>query len=208
MAWAPDYVTRSEFKAYARIDDTADDAEIDSAITMASRAVDKQAGRQFGQVAVAEAREYTLRFSRARGGVWMAEVDDYQDVTGLAVAFDAAGDGTFSTAVPAASLVPWPRNALLIGRAYERVMIRASGGAGLDGRAAGVRVTLKWGWNAVPVAVKGAVKLQVNRMHARRDAPFGVAGSPEQGSEVRLLAKLDPDVAVALERYRRRAWAR
>lgn len=209
MPWAPDYVTTAQFKAYARIGDAADDTEIGAAITMASRAVDRWCGRQFGQVAAPEAREYTARFSRSRGSVWSVEVDDLVDLTGLAVAWDSTGDGTFSVAVPGPAVVPWPRNAVVKGRAYERLLLRpALLGFTPDDRAFGFRATAPWGWVTVPGAVPGAVKLQVNRMHSRRDAPFGVAGSPEQGSEVRLLAKLDADVQVALERYKRRAWAR
>lgn len=210
MAWAPDYVTLAGFKAYARVDDDADDAQIQAAISMASRAADKQCGRQFGRVAAPEARTYTARFSRARGAVWYAELDDFPDLAGLAVAWDGLADGTFSTTVPTGAVVPWPVNNPLLGKPYERLLFRAAAmpGIALDDRYAGLRVTLQWGWASVPPAVPGAVNMQVNRMHARRDAPFGVAGSPEQGSEVRLLAKLDPDVAVALERFRRRAWAR
>jgi len=45
---------------------------------------------------------------------------------------------------------------------------------------------------------KVATVLQANRLLKRRHAPFGVAGSPELGSELRLLARVDPDVAVSL----------
>jgi hypothetical protein len=43
--------------------------------------------------------------------------------------------------------------------------------------------------------------LQASRLDFRRVAPAGVAGSPETGSEVRLLARVDPDVAVSLKDY-------
>jgi len=56
--------------------------------------------------------------------------------------------------------------------------------------------------------VHEACLLQSSRIAARRDSPFGVAGSPETGSELRLLDRVDPDVAVTLSRYRRRAWVR
>jgi hypothetical protein len=53
----------------------------------------------------------------------------------------------------------------------------------------------------VPSAVKQACLIQASRFFTRRYAPFGVAGSPESGSEMRLLAKVDPDVAVILGPY-------
>jgi hypothetical protein len=58
-----------------------------------------------------------------------------------------------------------------------------------------------WGWDAVPDAVKEATLLQGSRLDFRRVAPAGVAGSPETGSEVRLLARVDPDVAVSLKDF-------
>jgi len=53
----------------------------------------------------------------------------------------------------------------------------------------------------VPTTVKQATLLQASRVFARREAPFGVAGSPDMGSELRLLEKVDPDVAVMLVPY-------
>jgi hypothetical protein len=53
-----------------------------------------------------------------------------------------------------------------------------------------------------PAPVKLACMLQASRLVKRRDSPFGVAGSPEFGSELRLLSKLDPDVENLLRPYR------
>lgn len=54
----------------------------------------------------------------------------------------------------------------------------------------------------VPDSIKLACLLQASRFFIRREAPFGIAGSPEAGSELRLLAKVDPDVEVILGPYR------
>lgn len=53
----------------------------------------------------------------------------------------------------------------------------------------------------IPSAVKQACLIQASRFVTRRYAPFGVAGSPDSGSEIRLLAKVDVDVAVILGPY-------
>jgi hypothetical protein len=37
----------------------------------------------------------------------------------------------------------------------------------------------------------------------RRDSPYGVAGTGGDGNPLRLMAKVDPDVEVALRPYRR-----
>lgn len=49
-----------------------------------------------------------------------------------------------------------------------------------------------------PASVKLATMIQGSRWAKRRDSPFGIAGSPEMGNEMRLLARIDPDVAVLL----------
>jgi hypothetical protein len=53
----------------------------------------------------------------------------------------------------------------------------------------------------VPKMVKLATQLQASRWFKRRDAPFGVLGSPELGNYTRLLDKLDPDVQLLISGY-------
>lgn len=55
----------------------------------------------------------------------------------------------------------------------------------------------------VPSGVRLACLLQASRWYKRRDAAFGVLGSPDMGNMTRLLAKLDPDVAVLISTYKR-----
>lgn len=207
MAWEPDYTDLAAYKHFARIDDadTQDDDEITVAIPMVSRAIDRQAGRQFGQTATAVAAVYTPRYSWAKSQ-WYVETEDMGDVTGLSVQWDSTGDRTYATTVDASDYVLWPYNAAFKGRPYERIYFTSS--APVTASVIGVRVTVKWGWVTVPTGIVGATHLQINRIHNRRDAPFGVAGSPDSGSEMRLLAKLDPDVVVAVRPYARRAWVR
>jgi hypothetical protein len=50
----------------------------------------------------------------------------------------------------------------------------------------------------VPPTIIEANLLQAARYWKRREAAFGVAGSPDLGNELRLLNKLDPDVEVML----------
>lgn len=200
MPWEPDYATAAELKAFVRIDDTLDDAQIALALTAASRAVDNATHRQFGQVAAPEERFYTAREDPVHDR-WIVAVDDLMDTTGLTVAFDTEGDETYSTAITL-----WatrPVNAAQYNRPWHDLVLRPPDGVEVTDTDAGVRVTARWGWTAVPNAVKEATLLQASRLLSRRDSPFGVAGSPDAGSEVRLLAKVDPDVEVALAPYRR-----
>lgn len=197
MAWAPDYITAEELKSYLRIGDTVDDAELAGKITAASRAVDRTTNRQFGQVETAEARLYTPRWDASRCR-WVVQIDDLQDAAGLTVTTSAGTIDLFAKQ---------PINAAVNGKPWTRLVIDPAAAVIPKGTENEVTVTAKFGWSAVPPTVKEATKLQASRLFKRRDAPFGVAGSPADGSEVRLLARVDPDVAVTLRPYVRQRLA-
>lgn len=194
MAWAPDYVTVEELAAYLRIDDDVDDVQLAVAITAASRAIDDHTNRQFGLVDPAVAQTYTARYDYERCR-WVVDVDDFQTNVGLVVVL--ADLGTVTT------FVKEPQNAIVKGRPWTRISFTDDSEFTPTGAVDEVGVIAKWGWTAVPTPVKQATLLQASRFFKRRDAPFGVAGSPELGNELRLLAKVDPDVAVALRGYTR-----
>jgi hypothetical protein len=189
VTWAPDYATTAEVKSYLGITDTADDVLIALWVTAASRAVDKFCGRQFGKVSTVEVREYTPAWDRTLGK-YVAQIDDIQDVSALTVI------DSLATVITDYEL--GPINAAKKGKPYERIVTSARGVLTLDGL---------WGWTAVPSSVKAATLLQAARLSARRTSPFGIAGSPDQGSELRLLAALDPDLMTSLSAFRRDWWA-
>lgn len=197
MAWAPDYVTSAELKSYVKISDAVDDAEIGFAITAASRAVDQHTGRQFGVVAAAQERFYTACWNRRRGR-WVVEFDDLMSVTGFAVMLENA-QGVDVAAIT--DYVLEPQNAALIGEPWTQLVVRPTSTTKPTGLEGEMAITGLWGWSAVPTAVKQATLLQASRIFTRRLSPYGIAGSPDQGSELRLLARLDPDVAVTLAKY-------
>lgn len=205
MPWAPSYVSATELKDYLRIGDAVDDDELGFAIVAASRAIDHAANRQFGVVAVAEARHYTARWDRF-GRRYVVDIDDLMSTSGLAVAADDDDDGLYDDATwtldAEAGFFLVPRNAPDQGRPWTSIVWRSDADAPpttLDA----IQVTALYGWSAVPDAIKQATLLQASRFFSRRNAPFGVAGSPDMGSELRLLAKVDPDVAVVLRPYER-----
>lgn len=199
MAWAPDYVTSAELKSYLNIDDSADDTELGYAITAASRAIDQDAGRQFGVVASAEERFYTARYDRDRCR-WVVDIDDLMSTSG----FDAQVQDTDGVDVGQINdYFLEPRNAAAQGRPWTLLVVKPDSSYKPTGLANEVAITALWGWTAVPSAVKQATLLQASRLFSRRTSPYGIAGSPDTGSELRLLARLDVDVAVALRPYRR-----
>lgn len=195
MTWAPDYLTTAELKGSLRIEDAVDDAELPGYVSAASRAIDDHCNRQFGLVAAPEQRFYTARWN-ARRWRWVVDIDDLMTVVGLVVLV-VLPDGT-TVAVTAANYTLEPRNAAAEGRPWTRLMFGRAAERQPDGCQDGVAVTGSWGWSAIPAQVKQAAKLQGARFAARRDSPFGIAGSPDTGGELRLLARVDPDVAVSL----------
>jgi len=203
MVWAPDYIDADTLADYVGIDVETERVELAGACTSASRAIDTATYRQFG-VTAAEPRIFTPEWN-TKLGRWVIECDDFTTLTSIAI--DVADDGTYSTAVDLSSAVYLPHNAVAEGRVYERVALRRNAltaSALVDGSA---RLTAAWGWAAgFPETIVLATKLQASRFFARRNSPYGVAGSPDQGSEVRLQARADPDVRLSVKYYKRDVW--
>lgn len=203
MAWAPNYIEAEDLADFVHTDVESDRVELAGACAAASRAIDLATYRQFG-VTAAEPRIYTPTWSTKRG-MWVVECDDlFAPPTAIAV--DTAGDGTFTTTVSVSAALMLPVNNAVMDRPYERVALRS--GASVLGTLGyeSVRLTSVWGWSAVPETIITAAKLQASRFFARRGSPYGVAGSPDQGSEIRLQARADPDVRLSVLPYKRAVW--
>lgn len=206
MAWAPDYCTTDELSAYVRIpaDDVEDVVQLGLAIAAASRAIDRTCKRQFGLATSPVPRYYTAVTDPVLK-VLVVNTNDLQTTVGLVVEADTENDGTYSTAIT--GYLMKPGNAPADGVPWSQIAFTSAASSVPTTIPEAVRVTARWGWTTVPDSVKQATLLQASRLLSRRDSPFGVAGSPEAGSEMRLLAKVDPDVAVLLRHYTRRWWA-
>lgn len=192
-----DYADIAELRDYLRISegDAQDDTVLTVALASASRAVETATNRSFELAgASATARIFTARYDQ-RLQRYVVPVDDFMTTTGLAVAVDWVGDGDYDTAIDVANIRTAPVNATVWNQLISNDMLPLI--------ELGVQVTAKWGWDAVPSLIKHATLIQAARLVKRRDAPFGVAGSPEMGNELRLLAKLDPDVELLVASYRR-----
>lgn len=192
MAWKPDYASLVEMRNYAGITHLNDDEELAFAITAASRAIDRATNRQFGKVDTPELRKYTPRFDRRRN-TWIIVVDDLMDDTGLTITTEDGGtiDSYFLE----------PINAAQVNAPWTQIVVKRDSSVQPTGQDHEVSAVAPWGWTSTPVPIKKATLLQGNRFHARRTSPFGVAGSPDMGAELRLLEKVDPDVKVSLGPY-------
>jgi len=196
MAWAPDYADTDDLGHYLGIPDDADDVELALAITAASRAIDRYTGRQFGSADAT--RYYTPEWDR-NACQWRVSIDDIIGQP-TSVMVDYAGAGQYTGEVLSYRLLPV--NAPADGLPYTELAITRQSLVQPVARGYSVAVLGEpWGWAAVPEAVEQACLMQASRLFARRGSPFGIAGSPEVGSELRLLARVDPDVAVVLNPY-------
>lgn len=184
MTWEPDYVDVADLADFARV--AADNPYVGTYGTAASRAVDGFCNRQFGQLAAPATFTYRSPAVRMRDGRWLVQIDDLMTTVGLVVVVNGV---TTSEGTDGYRL--WPDNAIAKGRPATAITLDACPDGDVD-------VTAQFGWAAYPAAVTGATWLQVNRWMARRESPYGIAGSPSEGSEVRLSALLDPDARTML----------
>lgn len=198
------YATLAELRAFVGIPvlDTGDDTTLQLALDAAEEQIDLFTFRQFAADAVAVARTYDAAVPT------YLDVDPITTTTGLIVKTDDNADGTFETTwTLGTDFRLEPLNAAAEGKAWTRIVGLGTRTFPRHAYWPGVQVTAKFGWvGDVPAAIKEATLLQASRLFMRRNAPFGVAGSPDMGSEVRLLAKLDPDVEALVRRYRRTWW--
>lgn len=193
MAWAPDYVTTQQLASYLRIGDSADNVELALAVSGASRDVDKMCNRQFGASASTEERTFETHWL-GRLAQYEARIDDVMTDVGLVVTVSGATTTSFSLR---------PVNAANYSRPWERIRTTSATPPATGSGPYTILVEATWGWTAVPDAIQKATLLQAARLYRRKSAVFGVAGSPEFGSELRLLDKIDPDAAMICREYRR-----
>lgn len=209
------YATMATFRTYLRQTATTDATDPDSALELlalesAARAIDRACNRRFTTTAVAAtARVFTpVALEPMFGAItypytwwrrYVLPIDDVADTTGMTVKFDATGNGDYDTTVTAYRA--GPTNAASRGLPYTQLAFDAGTYPPLFDES--VEVTVHWGWTATPTTIQNANLLQAERFFKRRDAWAGVAGSPDLGNEIRLLSKLDPDVAIMVSAFRR-----
>lgn len=147
--------------------DTWDDI-LGSILEAASRSIDDYCGRRFYLDETATARTFTAH------SVWRVLVDDIATTEDLVVATDQIGAGSYDQtwtkdATTGAGFRLEPQNH----PPYTSLVV--SGTVGWPRRGAGVQVTAKWGWPAVPPAVVTACLQLASMMW--RDLPASGPGA-------------------------------
>ncbi len=204
MPLEPSYVTTGEIRDFLVIGDGVDDFELDRVASTASRMIDQYTNRQFGGVTLASTRFYdSLRSGRGYFfEPFIAPIDDVMDTTDLVVRYASSPGGAYDVTLGLnVDFSMQPINAEARNFPWTEIVFTTNAYPPHGGRE--IEVTARWGWTYVPDSIVEATLLQASRLFARRNSPYGIAGSPEMGSEMRLLSRVDPDVAVALKKYKR-----
>lgn len=181
MAMGDPYVTLAELKVYMGQTGgaaQANDSELTDAIASATSEINRHCNRQFNQASTATARLYKPSTMR------VVKVDDFWTTASLLVETDPGGTNDFSQQWTANDYELSPVNGIVdgeLGWPYNK--LRTAGGfyfplyGGVPYRRENtVRITAKWGWEAVPASVKQACKILAHETWKLRDVPFGVAG--------------------------------
>lgn len=146
------YATAAEYRTVTRITDAALDGDIEVDLRAVSRYLDGELRRTFVRDAVATTRHY-MPLDASTG----FNIDDLSE-TPTQVAVDTANDGTFATIVAPADYRLFPLNALTGPEPWPFTRIELAPAAALGRFPAfrRVRITGRFGWPSVPVAIQRA----------------------------------------------------
>ncbi|HXO86432.1 MAG TPA: hypothetical protein VN803_13010 [Gemmatimonadales bacterium] len=206
---ANEYALLADLKATLDLSgETFADADLQLALTAASRAIDNICERRFWP----DPDATSVRYYTPRRSSRLLEIDDLIALTSFETDNDADGVFEFSWTVNT-DFVLEPLNAPADGEPYTMVRVQPYGHYRLPGAYRGftqrvtlprtVKVTGQFGWQAVPDEIKQATMILAPRLSRRsREAPFGVIGfAMEGGSSAAMIARQDPDVMMLIGPY-------
>lgn len=189
MAITNGYASLAELKTYLSITASTDDARLELAIEAASRAIDAECSRQFYATSA-------TRYYQPDDPHRLTLDDDLLSVTSIAV--DRSGMRDYAN-LAATDYELDPEAA-----PYRTVWIAPASTQAFPLVRRGVRIQGAWGYCLAgdqPQAITRACLILATRFFKRKDAPFGVIGTPELGY-LRVTAR-DPEVRALLSPYRR-----
>lgn len=189
--------TVDDVKQALGIEDTVDDLAINLAVEASTAMIQQYCGRQFNQDITATPRVYVAT------NPYLVHVDDISTTNGLIIETDPGASGQFSQTWTTADYQLEPLNALMNGQTWPYHTIRAISSLyfPMDYGQALIRVTARWGWPAIPTAVKQAAIIQTITVFKSADAPFGATPFQDTGI-IRLRSALHPTAAALLTDYR------
>ena len=178
MAVTSAYATAVEYRGTIGKTDQGDDDHILNDLTAVSRYIEGKLGRFFNQDAEDVARVYVPPASVS--AIW---IDDLSAAP-TTVKLDTDGDNTFSATLESTDYDLLPLNAAKgpEPRPYTRIGMTAWGDYGCFVRGQRVEITGKWGWPAVPGAIKQAT-IHLTAI-LRLESPRATRRIPELGEAI------------------------
>ena len=144
------YTTLANIKARLVIDsvDVPDDAVLTALIEQASRMIDDVSGQYF----YVDSADTTRYFHGIRGNCFFN--GNLVSVTSIKLDFD--GDRTYEITMATTDYDLLPENSALEGYPYTWVEVSPNGNYSFPGHRKAIQVIGKFGWPAVPTAIRGA----------------------------------------------------
>lgn len=197
MALGDPYITNEDLAAYLGISGTKDVPLLDNAVAAATQWVTDHCQRDFNQETAATARVYDP------DNPYRADVDDFYTTTGLVIKTDTADSGSYDTTWASTDYILRPHNGVeggMTGFPYRQIISVESYTFPCRTGRPRLQVTAKWGWAAVPDAVKQATRILAAEVYRLKDAPLGIATANEFGP---LRVREVPQVAMLLRKFQR-----
>lgn len=207
------YLDVDEFKERSRSTSAVNDYPIEVLLTAASRLIDNECGRFFGQVGTEmtpAVRYYSLPdragWAYPRPSGWLGPIGGVAgvgigDVVSVAALDTDDGSGDFATAWTTDDYLLTPRNAATEGWPYTAIEAAPRGTLAFPTGPNSIRVSGVFGWPAVPAPIVEACFLITNRLKSLWDAPFGKSGGGEMGG-LDMTGSITPILRAMLAPYR------
>lgn len=175
--------------------ETFADADVTTACTAASRAIDNACNRRFWKDTNAQTRYYTAQSWR------VARIDDLADFTSLDT--DQDGDGTYEESwTENTDFYFEPLNQEADGWPRTRVIVHPNQGIGWSQWPRGLKLVGKFGWDAVPGPITNATTILASMLLKRsREAPFGIVTFGLESGVAERIARTDPQVSMLIGPY-------
>jgi hypothetical protein len=198
MAMTDAYVTAAEYRAATGMVDTSKDAEILKDLKAVSRHIEKTMKRFFNVDSTDKTRVYYVPADST--SLW---IDDLSAAP-TSIKIDQDGDGVCEVTLETTDYELWPINATLDPepRPYMKIVMTPWGDEIVFSKGERVEVVGKFGWPAVPEAVKRATIHLASIL--RLESPRATTRIPEMGDVISASPEAQHIIRQLLDQYKRR----
>lgn len=191
-------ITADDLKTWLNLGDALDDTSLGIAAASACTWVKQTCGRSFE---ITTSGSESSRVFEPKTAT-LCITDDFSTTTNLVVKVDNGDDGVYETTLTASDYWAEPLNGIQDGLTVPYYRVRCDSWLlPTCNRRPSVQVTARWGWTAVPDAVKQAALIEAARLFKRRTSPEGVLAGFQDFGASRIQQSADPDARALLNPY-------